>query len=174
MLIALGGYSGTGKTTLGHALQRAIACPSILICPDMIRMDILGLSKGSSITNHHITPEVTQQVVEVMSDITMKNLAASVTVIIPSAFLAHDMRHRFAQIAQGHHLPFLGFWLSAPDDVLIERIETRQMTSSDCHVTPEILKIQKQFASPGDWINLDAIKPTEENLSIVLHHIQQI
>ncbi len=161
MLITIGGYSGTGKTTLGYALQALIKQPSFLLCPDKTRLKVLGLPSGSAITNQHITPEINQRVIQEMHLTAIEQLSHGLVVIVPSAFLNPEMRYQFENTAKELHLPFIGFWLEAPDEILIQRITQRLLEQSNCHVTPDILEIQKQFTVPDDWIKIDVTETVD-------------
>lgn len=177
MLIAIGGYSGTGKTTLGCALQNLIKQPNILVCPDRTRLDILSLEAGG-VSNHHMTSEINQRVIQEMHKVVMEKLSSGFIVIVPSAFLIEDMRYQFANTAKELRTNFIGFWLDAPDDILIQRINNRLSTKSDSQVTPDILELQKTFPIPDDWVKIDAAGTLDSLLSQVVpllpNHIKNV
>ncbi len=67
-LICIGGLLGVGKTTIADELSRVLA-NSVVICPDRLRLCLLGKNPGVDVLrDEDITQETTRQVIELMRE----------------------------------------------------------------------------------------------------------
>jgi predicted kinase len=82
-------------------------------------------------------------------------LGAGHSVIIDAMFLREADRQAVADAVQGCGTPLQGFWLVAPDAVLVERLRQRRNDPSDADAA--VLAQQRQ-RDPGrlSWPSLDA------------------
>ena len=125
-LICIGGIPGIGKTTIGYEiLKNYSGNKPVLICPDEIRLEIIGKAKNELITNDDISMEVTLKVIDKMYKKTKESLKLGLDVIVPSAFILEKMRVGFEKIAKDYEADFHGLWLEAPYDVIKERAISR-------------------------------------------------
>ena len=71
------------------------------------------------------------------------------------------------RVADAAAVPFIGLWLAAPDQMMIERLQQRQHDASDADTV--VLRLQ-QTQNSGDiaWNILDA----SPSADVVLHHAQ--
>jgi predicted kinase len=76
-------------------------------------------------------------------------------VTLDAMFLEAGYRHQAAEIAARAGVPFQGFWLEAPMEILKSRILARRGDASDATIA--VLE-QAAQADPGpiDWLRLDA------------------
>jgi aminoglycoside phosphotransferase family enzyme/predicted kinase len=154
-LIAIGGLSGTGKSTLAAALAPAIgAFPGARVLrSDVIRKRLLGLKLEERCPDAAYTKDVTATVYAWMRDLAASALACGRSVILDAVAANSAQRAGFAEIAAAACVPFAGLWLEAPEAVLETRIQNRRNDVSDA--TPEVLHQQLGWdIGPIDWARL--------------------
>ena len=76
-------------------------------------------------------------------------------VIADAAFLRADERAAIAAIARDAGVTFAGFWLEAPEAVLVQRLSVRRGDASDADVAVLRLQLGQDFG-PIDWRRIDA------------------
>lgn len=156
-LIAIGGLSGTGKSTLAAALAPELgARPGARVLrSDVIRKRLFGLAPEARLPEHAYAPETTGRVYAVLRDKAATALAAGYCAIIDAVALRSGERQSFAAIAREHHVPFTGIWLDAPAATLARRVAARRSDASDA--TAEIVERQSRTdPGPLDWTRIDA------------------
>ncbi len=165
-LVAIGGLSGTGKSTVAAGLAPELgARPGARVLrSDVIRKRLFGLDPESRLSQSAYRPGVTQRVYAALRDGAAAALRAGYCAIIDAVALKQEERGSFAEIARRAGVPFTGLWLEAPPDTLLARVHRRQHDASDA--TGEIIKRQL-LVDPGplDWQRLDAGRGTKETLA---------
>jgi hypothetical protein len=156
-LIAIGGVSGSGKSVLAHGLAPTVgpAPGALVLRSDVIRKSLFGVSPTSRLGPEGYTNSVTQRVYEVLADRAKTALKAGHAGIIDGVFGDPSHRRKIREVAQQTGVPFLGLWLEAPIDVLVERLRSRQADASDA--TVDILH-QQLSGDLGaiDWHRVDS------------------
>jgi aminoglycoside phosphotransferase family enzyme/predicted kinase len=156
-LIAIGGVSGTGKSTLAAALAPEIGLRpgARVLRSDVIRKLLLGVDPETRLLPNAYTREMSQRVYDTLRQKAAIGLEAGYSVIIDAVALMPEERRSFAEVAHSLAVPFSGFWLEGPESTLANRIRKRHCDASDA--TSEILLEQLRH-SPGpiDWIHIDA------------------
>ena len=155
-LIALGGVSGTGKSTLArHLAPLAGAVPgAIVIRADVIRKHLMGVEETTRLPLSAYGPTINEQVYRRMLELASETLTAGHWVIVDGVFGRNEERIRIAEVARRAKTKFDGIWLEAPEDVLRQRIGTRVGDASDA--TVEVLEAQlSSITKPQDWLGLD-------------------
>jgi hypothetical protein len=164
-LIAIGGVSGTGKSTLARALAPSVgAAPgAVVLRSDVVRKKLFGKAPEERLGADAYREEVTQKVYETLGTRALTLPRAGHAAIVDAVFLRPDERTAIERIASDAGVPFQGLWLSAPTDVLEHRIAERQTDASDA--TPEVLRRQLR-ADPGPiaWSRLDVSGSPDEIL----------
>jgi aminoglycoside phosphotransferase family enzyme/predicted kinase len=154
-LIAIGGLSGTGKSTLAAELAGKLgARPGARVLrSDVIRKRLFGLDPEARLPESGYATAVTRRVYEAIRIQAAAALQAGYCAIIDAVALQPDERRSFAAIARQAHVPFLGLWLEAPADAMKARVVARQHDASDA--TRGIVE-QQLRADPGplDWLRL--------------------
>jgi predicted kinase len=80
--------------------------------------------------------------------------------IVDAVFLDPKERDQIEAVAAAAGVPFLGLWLSAPEDVLVRRVAMRRGDASDA--TPEVVRRQLAIdPGPLGWRTLDVSGPPE-------------
>lgn len=157
-LIAIGGLSGVGKSSVAQALASGFspAPGARLICSDILRKRLFDRPPETKLPGSAYASEVTKRVYRALHEQATVSLAAGYTTIIDATFLRQDDRRRIAACANLARLPFIGIWLEAPSDVLMARIGNRGKDASDADM--EVLKQQlKMDPGPIEWTRINAV-----------------
>jgi aminoglycoside phosphotransferase family enzyme/predicted kinase len=152
-LVAIGGLSGTGKSTLAAALAPSLGAR--VLRSDVIRKRLFGVAPETHLPASAYASEVSHLVYETLRRQAANALAAGYSVIIDAVSLKPAERHSFAAIAEAAGVPFSGLWLTAPASTMEGRLRARRNDASDA--SPEVLA-QQLRQDPGlmDWVRIDA------------------
>jgi len=162
-LLAVGGFSGTGKTTLARRIAPAVgAAPgALLIRSDVVRKRLFGVAPETRLPLEAYAPEWHEKVAATMLRQAGTALAAGHSVLLDAVHGFPASQQAVAAVARTAGVPFQGYWLSAPLAVLEGRIDARRGDASDATVAV----VRRQVASgeqPTDWLRLDAAAPLDE------------
>jgi uncharacterized protein len=157
-LVAIGGLSGTGKSTLAAALAPELgASPGARVLrSDVIRKQLFGLDPEAHLPQRGYSARVTERVYNSLRNEAASALRAGYCSILDAVALRPDERQSFASVAQKASVPFAGLWLEAPEKALTARVTARRHDASDA--TSEVVARQLQ-EDPGpldDWVRIDA------------------
>ncbi len=134
-LIAFGGPSGSGKSTLAVQVADRLAKdfgPVILILrSDAIRKELWGVAETEQLPNAAYATDVSVKVYQVMLDRAQTALGQGLTVMLDATHTHPDSRNLAENLARDSKVPFQGFWVTAPDDVLFTRVAARINDASD-------------------------------------------
>jgi uncharacterized protein len=151
-LVAIGGLSGTGKSTLAAALAPSLGAR--VLRSDVIRKQLFGVALETKLPASAYVPEASHRVYETLRRRAKDALAAGYSVIIDAVSLKPAERQSFAAIAAAAEVPFSGFWLAAPAATMDRRLRARRHDASDA--SPEVLAQQlRQDLGPLDWVRVD-------------------
>jgi aminoglycoside phosphotransferase family enzyme/predicted kinase len=157
-LIAIGGLSGTGKSTLAAALAAATGTPpgAVVLRSDVVRKALFHLAPEQRLGPDGYTAEATREVYRALLMRASDALAAGTSVVVDATFLAADQRREVAALAGAAAVPFTGLWLEAPTATLASRHDASDATA-------EVLARQ-QAADAGDitWTRLDASRAIDD------------
>jgi uncharacterized protein len=156
-LIAIGGLSGTGKSTLARALSPEIGCApgAIHLRTDEIRKRQAGVSVDAHLAPAAYTAERTARVYATMEDLAGAALNAGQAAIADAVFALEDERKAIEAVAARAGAPFIGLWLEAPTVALETRLERRAGDASDADKT--VLHRQLTYdLGRITWTKLDA------------------
>jgi aminoglycoside phosphotransferase family enzyme/predicted kinase len=156
-LIAIGGLSGTGKSTLaaGLAPETGLRPGARVLRSDVTRKLLLGVDPEERLPATVYTRETSARVYDALCRKAAGGLAAGYTVVIDAVALTAEERNSFAEVARAAAVPFLGLWLEAGPEAMANRIRGRVGDASDA--SPEILAEQlRQDAGEIDWVRIDA------------------
>lgn len=127
MLLAIGGLSGTGKTTVARAAApRLGALPgALLLRSDVIRKRLAGVPPAQRLPETHYTPEWTQRVYAEMLRQADLALKGGHSVIADAVSGQAEQRAALEAAAKRAGARFLGVWLEAPLAVREARVGAR-------------------------------------------------
>lgn len=162
-LIAIGGLSGTGKSTLSAALAPKIgAAPGArILSSDRIRKQLAGVTAETTLDPRSYTPQSSEQVYQEQRKQAAQVLDLAYPIIADAVFAKEQERNAIEQIAQQRTASFTGFWLTAPTEKLVQRITARTNDPSDA--SPAVLaKQQQQDLGKIHWHIIQSDAPLPE------------
>ena len=165
VLVAIGGLSGTGKSTLADGLAPPTGpLPGARILEsDRIRKAMHGVPAEARLPAHAYGANVSEQVYARLTTQARLVLDAGASVVSTAVFERLPDRERIEAAARASNTSFHGFWLQGDPSLLRGRIAARRGSASDA--TVEVL--EKQLArAPGEtgWTALDAALPIATNV----------
>jgi len=152
-VVAIGGLSGTGKSTLAAALAPSLGAR--VLRSDVIRKRLYKVAPETPLAASAYRPQVSRRVYDTLRGRAVDALAAGYSVIIDAVSLKPAERRSFLAVAEAAGVPFLGLWLVAPAATMDRRLQARRHDASDA--SSEVLAQQLQ-QDPGamDWVRIDA------------------
>lgn len=156
-LVAVGGFSGTGKSTLAAALAPTLdpAPGAVHIRSDVERKAYFGVGETVRLPPESYTREAAAVIYGRMLDKARQVLRAGHSAIIDAVFSSADERAAIEEVAAGAHVPFTGLWLDAPSDTMRRRVEARRDDASDATAAIVDLQLQRGGAATS-WRRVDA------------------
>ncbi len=157
VLVAIGGLSGTGKSTLARSLAPAIgpAPGALLTRSDVLRKRLFGVAEAEPLPDAAYAAEATERVYGVLRARTDRAIRAGHGAIADAVHARPQERAAIEAVARDAGVRFIGLWLEAPEPTLIERVETRRGDASDAGASV----VQAQLAydvGAIKWHRIDA------------------
>ena len=173
-LIAIGGRSGTGKSSVARALAPGFgAMPgAVLLRSDVIRKRLFGREPTEKLPEAAYAEAVSERVFAHLAARAETLLRAGRTVIADGVFGGPDQRARIERAAAAAAVPFSGFWLQAPEAVLEARVGGRRGDASDADVA--VVRAQRAMATGAvDWVSIDASGSVEAVAELVRRELDR-
>jgi uncharacterized protein len=166
-LIAIGGLSGTGKSTLGARLAPHLgsAPGAVHLRSDLERKALLGVDETARLPREAYSREASNRVYGVLLRKARLALAAGHSVIVDAVYAAPQERQGIEAVAGELAVPLRGLWLHAEPDKLAARVAARRNDASDA--TPEVVQTQLGWdvgAFSPAWTSIDAGGTSDETL----------
>lgn len=158
-LVAVGGLSGTGKTTLAAALAPAIggAPGAVHLRSDLERKALARVGETERLPEEAYTGQARARIYQLLRDRARLILAAGHSVIVDAVFGGEAERDAVAAIAADLGVVFRGLWLEADPAKLLARVAARHKDASDA--TPDTVRAQLRSAVgvlSSQWTIVDA------------------
>ncbi len=161
-LVGVGGFSGTGKTTLARAVAPAFdpAPGAVVLRSDVERKRLWGVALDEPLPEAAYAPEVSHRVFERLRTRARRALAAGASVIVDAVHGRAEERLELEAIAGECGVRFDGLWLEAPAERLLARVREREGDASDADEAVVRLQLGRD-PGPIHWHRLDASGPPE-------------
>ncbi len=172
-LVAIGGFSGAGKTTVSAAIAQAIGAPpgARVLSSDRIRKRMGGVAPTVRLPAPSYRREVSRAVYETLGREAEYLLALGHGVVLDATFRRPEERVRIEEMVAAVDVPFTGIWLELAPEELIDRVERRGVDTSDA--TAEVIRHQiSQFSGPITWTVVPANGSVDEVVGRVLAAIE--
>jgi aminoglycoside phosphotransferase family enzyme/predicted kinase len=158
-LLAIGGLSGSGKTTVAARLAPGLgAAPgAVHLRTDLVRKRLAGVGEFERLPEAAYSAAARERIYQVLREQARWLLEAGHSVVIDAVFAEQDERQDMQALAVAAGVPFMGLWLNAKPQMLRERVAARQKDASDA--TIDVVDRQLQIdAGPFtlEWKMLEA------------------
>lgn len=156
-LVAVGGLSGTGKSSVAYrlALDLADGPGAAVVRSDEIRKRMFGRAPEDRLQPAAYASDISRRMYTRMTADASRALAAGWPVIADATFMAPADREAVETTARDASMAFTGLWLEAPTDVLRERVTGRIGDASDADVAVLERQLQVDVGEVG-WTRIDA------------------
>lgn len=157
VLVAIGGFSGTGKTTVARRIAAGLgpAPGAIVIRTDTTRKALAGVAQSETLPPSAYTKPAQLAVYAAVETRAKAVLDAGHAAIIDAVNAREHERQAWRQLSKEKRIEFYGLWLDAPKPVLIDRVQSRRGDASDA----DAQVVERQLAydiGPLDWPIIDA------------------
>lgn len=172
LVLAVGGLSGTGKTTLAAALAEALGAE--LLRTDVVRQEIFGTDSHDSQADGGIySPEARERVYEELFRQTAALHADRLSIVIDGTFSTQEMLRKSQQLAVQPRSLFLAVECVCPPEVAHWRISKRLTQGEDAsEARPEIHDLQRQrweaWPTEIPQIRIDTEQPLSQQVDQVV------
>jgi hypothetical protein len=142
-LTAIGGLSGSGKTTAALKLAPDIgrAPGAVAVRSDVERKRLAGIALDQRMPAGSYTPEASAKVYATMLGRAERVLRAGHSAVLDAVFARPEERQAAEALALKVGVPFEGLWLDVPKDVAQARVASRRGDASDA--TADV--VERQF-----------------------------
>ena len=171
-LIAIGGFSGTGKTTLAAALAPKLgSAPGALhLRSDIERKVMFDVPETERLQEEFYSESISAKVYDCLLQKTWIALRTGSTVIVDAVFSKQSERNAFEEVATRLKVPFKGFWLSSSEAKMFNRVSVRRGDASDA--TPRIVEMQiDRGTGPISWAPIDSSGNIVDTVGQLVSHL---
>jgi aminoglycoside phosphotransferase family enzyme/predicted kinase len=161
-LIAIGGLSGTGKSTLARALGGAIGAPpgARILRSDVLRKRIAAVEPETRLPASAYTASASHAVYEELGRLAGCALLAGRAVIADAMFSQPAERDAIAATAEQAACRFDGIWLELPNDSRVDRVRARPIDASDADAQVARAQSAAHVPPPANWKTLETVGGT--------------
>jgi len=143
-LVAIGGLSGTGKTTVAMGIAAAIgpAPGAVVVRSDVMRKILADVAETERLPAESYTAAASATVYAEIDRWAGRALAARHAAILDAVHSKPEERTAACALARSAGVRFDGIWLEAPEETLIARVSGRTGDASDANAAV----VRKQLA----------------------------
>ncbi|HUF48352.1 MAG TPA: AAA family ATPase [Vicinamibacterales bacterium] len=167
-IVAIGGFSGSGKSTMARALAPDVGGPpgAIVLRSDLIRKEICGVPAHERLGPDGYSADITRRVYTLLADRAAAIVHSGHAAIVDAVYAESGSRRGIEAVATAAGADFIGLWLEAPGDVLVARVRTRTGDASDAD---EAVVRRQTGQNPGamTWRRVNAAGSAPETLARV-------
>ncbi len=174
-LVAMGGLSGAGKTSVAREAAAAVGAPpgALHIRTDVERKILHGVALTHRLPQGAYTPESRDEVYRRVFRKAEVALDSGYSVVVDAVFPDPSQRAQLRDIALRTNASFRGIWLQADERLLKERVAARGADASDA----DAAIIEKQLRSvepPENWIKIDSSGGKDATVAAVAKEFERL
>jgi hypothetical protein len=165
VLVAVGGLSGTGKSTLSRALAPHLdpAPGAVIARSDVERKALFGVGETEGLPERAYRADATTKVYARVADKAARVLDAGHSAVADAVYARADERAAIAAVAAAKQVRFRGLFLVADLDRRLQRVGARSADASDADAA--VARRQEDLPLDDvDWIRVDASGSIEDTL----------
>ncbi|MGD9785364.1 MAG: AAA family ATPase [Hyphomicrobiaceae bacterium] len=169
-LVAIGGLSGTGKSTLAATLAPRLhaTAGAVHLRSDLERKFLAGVAETERLPASSYTRKESARTYARMFTRAEAVIAAGHSVILDAVFSTSQEREAAEDIARRHGVPFDGIWLEAGTAILADRVTRREGDASDA--TRAVVEAQiARGVGHIEWPTISAGGSAEQTLRLAEH-----
>ena len=170
--IAVGGFSGSGKSTVAAALAPHVgSAPGALhLRSDLERKAMFGVAETERLPPESYTQSSSDKVYDLLMQKARVAMKAGHSVVVDAVFSKPGERAAIEQAAARQGVPFAGLWMNAPRETLLERVAGRRGDASDA--TGAVVEEQlTRGTGPIGWQPIDASGATVDVVATARSHL---
>ena len=155
-LVAIGGLSGTGKSTVAREIAPALppAPGAVVLRADVERKALFGKTETEPLPASAYAADVTRRVYAALADKARRVTAAGHTAIVDAVLAQPEERAQIAAAARQSGVRFRSLFLTADLDTRVARVSARTHDASDADAW--VAREQESFdIGPIDWTTID-------------------
>jgi aminoglycoside phosphotransferase family enzyme/predicted kinase len=174
-LIAVGGFSGTGKSTLAFGLAPSLGgVPgAVVIRSDVIRKQLSGVSPLDRLGPEGYSSEMSARVYATVAERARMTIREGHSAIVDAVYARAADRLAVERVATDLAVPFAGIWLDAPETTLIARASQRRNDPSDADAAV-IRRQHLDGAGMVEWRRIDASCPSGVVLDEATKYVREL
>jgi len=155
--MAIGGLSGTGKSTLARALGAWLGRPpgARIVRSDVVRKHLAGVVPEARLPAQAYTVASSAAVYDAIGQATIACLASGCASIADAVFAQPAEREAIEAVAARAGVRFDGVWLEAPTSARVARIEGRSGDASDADAGIARAQASLHIGDLGNWQSID-------------------
>ncbi|MFN3592059.1 MAG: AAA family ATPase, partial [Thermaurantiacus sp.] len=168
-LVAIGGLSGSGKSTIARALGGLGGPPGArVVRSDVVRKQRAGVALEERLAESHYTPAETARVMAQVASRLAAVLAVGGVAIADTMHARRGDREAVETLAQSAGVMFTGIWLDVPLKLRLMRVEARIGDVSDADREVALRQEEITVGDLGRWHRVDASGPVDSVIAKVL------
>ncbi|MBV9532006.1 MAG: AAA family ATPase [Bradyrhizobium sp.] len=157
LLIAVGGLSGTGKSTLARSLAPHVMPEpgAVVLRSDVLRKQLFGVALTAQLPESAYGLESSSQVYDVLARRGGHVVASGHSAILDAVFAREEERKAVLDVARSYQTRFVGLFLVADLKTRQNRVAERALDASDA--TAKVARLQEDYnLGTIDWTMIDA------------------
>lgn len=157
-LVAIGGLSGTGKSSVARSLGGDLghAPGARILRSDVLRKRSAGVMPEMGLPPAYYASDATEQVYRLLDRLAAAALTQGSAVIVDATFASRDQRDAIEIVARRGRAVFSGIWLEADLDRRLARVAARQHDASDANAAIVRRQAANAVGPLGDWHRIAA------------------
>lgn len=175
VLIAIGGYSGGGKSRVARELGGLLnpAPGAVILRDDVVKKQMAGCPLSAKLSKTYQSTAYEQVVYDVLWQQAQTALSVGSVVIIDALFHNREDREKAGKLAQKMQVPFVGLWIDAPLSVRLERVKNRRRNASDIQRMEQLEAQLLTDTGNITWHKINSDQPREDTVMQAVSVLKQ-